>query len=172
MKVFEIDVDMVNCSYILPSDDNYSNGYLDFNKLRKDWNGIELYLHNLKKNYAHFNYFRSEALCISDVGATLIMEYLNKYGQLLPVEVERKGQAFIFNVKHYLDCLAPETTIVGGNYILIKTKIDKPIFKLSAVPFGPVFCTSGLLEPHEEFYHIYHEKNMTGLKFTEIEGLI
>lgn len=172
MKVFKIDVDTDKCSYILPSNDTYEYDYLDFNRFRVDWHGIDLYIHNLKNYYAHFNYFRSDALFINDEGFQLINDYLQRYGQLLPAHVERKGQAYIFNVKHYLDCLKPNSSFSGGMFTLIMSKINMPIFKLSAVPFGPVFCTSGLLEQHEEFYHIYHEKNMTGLKFTEIEGLI
>jgi hypothetical protein len=171
-KVYRIRVDIENCSYLLTSKplDDYSDDYFDFHKDRSDWKGVDLYSYNLKDNFASFNRFRSELCFKEDVFSSLENSLIN-FGQFLPANVERKGKAYIFNVKFYLDCMTKESNFSTDVYFFEKLKIRVPIFKLKKVPFGPVFCTSGLLEPDMEFYHIYHKHNMTGLQFIEINGL-
>jgi hypothetical protein len=140
----------------------------------------------------------------------LLEDYLLKFGQLLPIEIENIGLNFIFNITTENDCFDNENSLYnlliyqnpenwydtkyeimsgkiakekgfnsddlgrvdGGdwNSVLKKDKITSPLFytKDRGNFMGP-FCTSGFFNEEEEFFHLYHKHNLTGLEFREVK---
>ena len=46
---------------------------------------------------------------------------------------------------------------------------ESSIFKIPETARGDIFCLADYKAREDEFYHIYHDNNLTGLKFEEMK---
>ena len=113
---------------------------------------------------------------------------LSKYGELFKCEIvnapKPDNYAYFFNLLTILNPYDTKRTEWSFDYKGKKDRPITPVFKkkkvteaLFIIPKGHkdysyywnYFCTDGLLSPEEEFYHIYQNSGLKGLRFKEIE---
>ncbi|MBK7222161.1 MAG: hypothetical protein IPH94_12795 [Saprospiraceae bacterium] len=141
----------------------------------------------LKRKYMDF-FNGASTLCLGTRAFEIIGPSMSKYGEFFKVEImnlrEPDKYAFLYNLTTILNPFHPSKSIWSFDYkgnkdrpihfVFKKNKITTPLF---SVPNGHIeygiywepFCTDGLLPPEEEFYHIYQNSGLKGLRFKEIE---
>ncbi len=191
MKVYQIDRDLNNMRGL------YSKK-VDSQKQINWFRGISMndffieskekfVLEKIKAKYMDF--YASEAqLVLTSKSYTILGNCLREHGEIFKCRIENASPpedfAYFFNILTKLDPYDKEKTVWDIDSkgfkmrpirpVFLKNKVKKSMF---IIPKGDknygnyweIFCTDGLLPPEEEFYHIYQNSGLKGLRFKEIE---
>jgi len=191
MKVFKIEEDINNIKSLKQKvyNSDIINLFKAGKKLKPIFNPLnEKYITETKK-YKILDFYHSHAnLTLSEKAMTILGKCLELHGEIFPVEISNlpKGNNIVY-LLNILTTINPYDTKEsewdefsnGKKYwpkkiVFKKNKVTESIF---IIPSGDkeygyypdFFCTDGLLPPEEEFYHIYQNSGLKGLRFKEIE---
>jgi hypothetical protein len=102
-------------------------------------------------------------------------------GEILPIKVERGPQLYVLNILQCMNGLNYDKTKWdyyedGTKGRILKYSIHKDrvinetsLFKIPETSKIDIFCYADVQDRIDEFYHIYHDNDLTGLVFEEIE---
>ena len=191
MKVYQFDLDLNNMRELAPKK-------YDYEKLDQLFNGKSIkdifdpkneryVLQEIKTKNMDF-YCRTAKLTMSKKAFEILGTCLEKHGEIYPIVISNAPKAdniaYFFNILTILDPYDKTKSEWATDYKGIKYRPTKIVFKKSKITkslfiipngkkgtgyFGDYFCTDGLLPPEEEFYHIYQNSGLKGLRFKEIE---
>ena len=191
MKVFRIERDLNNMRNLDTSKFNYEKEIQWFKgkSMKNDFDpeSEKFVVDKIKTKYMEF-YGGTSQLVLSPVSYEILGSNLSKYGEFFKCEIlnlpKPNNYAYFFNMLTILDPYDKQQSEWDINYKGKKTRPIKIVFKkkkiteaLFIIPNGhkdygyewDYFCTDGLLPPEEEFYHIYQNSGLKGLRFKEIE---
>ena len=105
-------------------------------------------------------------------------DVFNKAGEILPLRV--KDMLYALNVLNCNDCIDRENSVYdyyddGTRGRILKFRFKKEMISLTSSIFkaqkkanGEIYCFADVLPQEQEFYYVYQDKGLTGLKFEEI----
>ncbi len=191
MKVYEIDVDINNMRALDSKIFNYEKEIKWFQGI--SMNDIffpdneKFVVEKLKAKYMEF-YAGASRFVLTPASFQILGTNLSKYGEFYKCEIVNapppNNYAYFFNILTILNPYDVKRTEWSFDYKGKKDRPITPVFKkkkvteaLFIIPKGHkdysyyknYFCTDGLLPPEEEFYHIYQNSGLKGLRFKEIE---
>ena len=191
MKVYQFDLDINNMRSLAPT-------AYDFDLLDNLFKGTSIkklfdpkkeryYLQELKTKYMDF-YHSFAHFTLSKKAFEALGPCLERYGEIYPIKITNASKndniAYFFNMLTIINPYDVKKTEWSFDYKGKKDRPIKPVFQkkkvteaLFIIPSGhkdygyesDLFCTDGLLPPEEEFYHIYQNSGLKGLRFKEIE---
>ena len=162
MKIFKIKFDVNNMPEVAIEDDRYEFEkhchYFRGHSLGNDWIPFNCYIRSPKKTKMEFYSFYNDAFLFNDRVKSVLGDYLVKFGEFLPLNIENSPNLHLFNLTAKCDCIDTLNTIYevrfrdqneGNIYKMLKglihtgidlsdfnierifldtSKIDKPIF--------------------------------------------
>ena len=191
MKVYQFDLDINNMRCLAPRT-------YDFDLMDKLFKGKSIkdifdpkkekyYMQELKTKYMDF-YHSSAHLTLAKKAYESLGACLEMYGEIYPIKITNAPKsddiAYFFNMLTIINPYDVKKTEWSVDYKGKKDRPIKPVFQKKKIteaffiiPYGhkdfgycpELFCTDGLLPPEEEFYHIYQNSGLKGLRFKEIE---
>lgn len=185
MKIFKIINDSNNMQIVAPTerakliDLDFLN--FDCNERLKDWGGLDVYVQNPKKPVKNFFSMPSGILVFDKQVLNACESIFEMAGEILPIQVERGPELYILNILECMNGLDYENTqwdyyddgtkgrILKYAFHEERVKNESTLFKIPETAKTDIFCFSGLKDPKDEFYHIYHDNNFSGLIFEEIQ---
>ena len=191
MKVYEIDVDINHMRRLSSKVFNYEQQIQWFQgKSMKDIffeDKEKFVVDKIKAKYMDF-YAGASQFVLTPNAYEILGPCLSKHGEFFKCEIlnapKPNNLAYFFNILTILDPYDIKRTELNFDYKGKKDRPITPVFKkkkvteaLFIIPKGHkdyryywnYFCTDGLLPPEEEFYHIYQNSGIKGLRFKEIE---
>lgn len=185
MRIFEVSSDIRNVQllsidkkFIMESDILEFDGESKMTKWRLMDKDFIFYIYNPKsspKNFFHI----SEVLCCDQYSLEICRTVFEIAGEILPAKVERQDDLYFLNVLQIKNALDFENTVWDYYDNGTRGRILKPAFHKdrvineSSIFKTPdtahfIYCFADVFDREDEFYHIYHDNNLTGLIFTEI----
>ncbi len=193
MRIFEISSNYKSRSIVAENYQEYIDKFgfdvtYPGKSLKDKWDFLEFYLDDLKRKESNFYSWDINGLSFNENTLAIFQSHFQNMGEILDFNIEGEKQKYF-----YLNILNTEnTTLVeevrkkafrkNGTivhkhaWVFDPNKVKSSLFLALQkaknkdyidVLRGP-FCTSGLLPEDQEFYHIYHKHNMTGLEFEEM----
>ena len=191
MRVYEIDADVNNMRSLSTKIFNYEKEIKWFQGLSMKSIFLEdqekFVVDKLKAKHMEF-YHGDSNLILTRNSYEILSPCLSNHGEFFKCEIVNAPKpnnfAYFFNIltvlNPYDNKLSEWYTFEDGEkyypnkIVFKKNKVSKDLFIIpkGAKKYGykrDYFCTDGLLPPEEEFYHIYQNSGLKGLRFKEIE---
>lgn len=158
---------------------------LDYDMLSKKehwpntWEELPFYIYN-PQNREHDFWSNTEFLNFNSTVLEVCFTPFEMSGEILSVKVEDHEDLYFFNCLRVINALDQKNSRINvtdshakkylHQPVLIKERIDfeAPIFFVPNI-HGYLFCIVDTFERHEDFYHLYHDNNLSGLIFEEVE---
>lgn len=185
MRIFKILNDSNNIQAIQPVKKNDRMlGFLKFDCEPKmgEWEVLDFYIYNPTIKPKNFYNMGIGNLIFDERTLDICQVVFEMSGEILPIQVERGPKLYMLNV---LDCrngLDYDNTVwdyyndaTKGHilkYAFHKERImnESTIFKVPETSKTDIFCFADTKDREDEFYYLYHDNNLTGLVFEEIEN--
>ena len=183
MKIFKIKAETNNVQLIQPIDQSnitLERFRFDCEPKKMDFEGVGFYVYNPKikpKNFFHTN---GGCLVFDAKTLELCRTIFEMSGEIIPIQIERGPVLYILNVLECMNGLNYDKTkwdyYSDGtkgrilSYSMYQQRVinESTIFKIPETCKIDIFCFSDTKDKQDEFYHIYHDNNLTGLIFEEI----
>ncbi len=184
MKIFKIQRDSNNIQLIQPVDHSkitLERSRFDCEPKKNNWEDILFYVHNPKTKPKNFYGTSGACLVFDEKTLELCAMVFEMSGEILPIRIERGENLYILNILECMNGLDYENTVwdyysdgTKGrilSYAFHKERVinESTIFKIPETSKTDIFCFADAKDRTDEFYHIYHDNNLTGLIFTEIK---
>jgi hypothetical protein len=183
MRIFKIKNDS-NFVQVLCPVDNPSTplSFLTFDCEPREtsWQEFEVYVQNPKTKAENFYSMPSGILVCDGYALELCRTVFEMSGEILPIKVERGKELYIINILECMNGLNYETTewdyykdgtkgrILKFGFHPERVLNESSLFKIPETSKTDIFCWADIKHPDDEFYHIYHNNNLTGLIFEEL----
>lgn len=186
MKVFIIKEDLNNMQMLQPTDLSkitLERFTFDCEPKREAWEEDDLtfYISNPKMKPKNFYGMTSGCLIFDEKVLGLFELIFGMSGEIIPIKVERGPKLYALNILQCMNGLNYDLTKwryydngrKGGiiKYSIYKDRIinGTSLFKIPENSKHVIFCYTDFGDDERDFYHIYHENNLTGLFFEEVE---
>jgi hypothetical protein len=186
MRVFRVKEDLNNMQMLQPTDYskiNLERFTFDCEPMRESWEEDDLtfYISNPKIKPKNFYGLASGCLVFDEKVLSLCEMIFEMCGEVLPLKVERGPQLYCLNILQCMNALNYDKTVwryydsgAKGNILKHSMHKDRVIngtslFKIPENSKSFIFCYADFQDREGDFYHIYHDNNLTGLFFEEIE---
>lgn len=185
MKIVKFKADTKNVrSLTIPEKYITESELLDYNSLPKtnlwpqNWEDLPFYIYN-PQNKEHDFWSNSDFLNFNRRALDACFTPFERSGEILTVKVQDHEDLYFLNCLNVCNALDKEKSKINlvdkitkkylHEPVLIKDRLDldMPIFFVPGV-YGWFFCIVDELERDENFYHLYHDNNLTGLLFEEV----
>lgn len=182
MRIFKIKEDTNNIQLVQPTDHSkitLERFTFDCESKKNDFQNIEFYVYNPKTNPKNF-FSSSGCLTFDEKTLELCRAVFEMSGEIIPIKIERGEDLYILNVFECMNGLDYQNTIwdyyddgTKGRilkYAFHKERVinESTIFKIPETSKTDIFCFADTKDREDEFYHIYHDNQLTGLIFEEI----
>jgi hypothetical protein len=183
MRIFKIKTDTNNIQLLNLCDVSkrtLEKFKFDCEPKMQDWEDDLFYIYNPKIKAKNFFSIGSGCLVFDERTLELCRMIFEMSGEIIPIKVERGEDLYILNVMECMNGLDYENTKwdyysdeTKGRilkYAFHKDRVmnESTIFKIPETSKTDIFCFADVKDREEEFYHIYHDNNLTGLIFEEI----
>lgn len=184
MKIFRINEDSNNIQLVQPIDKKFHTldfGRFDCEEREREWEELQVYIYNPKIKPKNFYSGFSGTLIFDEKALEICETVFEMSGEILPIQVERGPKLYLLNILECMNGLDYDKTIwdyyddgTKGRileYAFHKDRIENEstIFKIPETSKTDIFCFSDVKDRSDEFYHLYHDNNLTGLIFEEIK---
>jgi hypothetical protein len=183
MKTYRIDDDANNMQSIQPTKEKDSAFYrFDCTERASTWEETEVYIYNPLQDPKDFFGMTPGVLIFNEMVLDICRNVFEKAGELLPLRVERGGpKLYILNILDCRNVLDYDRTIWDYysdgkkgrilNFAFHKDRLrnESTLFKIPESSVG-IFCYTDDRNEDDQFYHLYHKHELTGLTFEEIDN--
>jgi hypothetical protein len=184
MKIFKVSHDSNNIHFLLPCEEEkhtLERHTFICEPRKHDWETIMYYNDSPKIKAKNFFYINPGCLCFDEHTLELCRTVFEMSGEILPLKVERGPDLYVLNILECMNGLDYENTVWDYYDDGTKGRIldysfhgrrvinESSIFKIPETAKVHIFCLADYKAREDEFYHIYHDNNLTGLKFEEMK---
>jgi hypothetical protein len=184
MNIFNIKRDSNNIQLLQATKPEFKTlEFINFDceKRKKEWEELQVYIYNPKIKPKNFYSYASGILVFDEKALEICENVFEMSGEILPIQVERGPKLYLLNILECMNGLDYDSTIwdyyddgTKGRileYAFHKDRIENEstIFKIPETSKTDIFCFSDVKDRSDEFYHLYHDNNLTGLIFEEIK---
>lgn len=180
MKIYTVTNDVENYRWAMPKDEAvWGTDALFFGGKKKleSWSPIDFYVDNplLKKGNAI--HIAAGVIAYDKFSVDKLSSFLEMSGELLPIVVDGESY-YLHNVTEVINALNDDD-IVWNVHQGVKTHIlkyafhksrmsESSLFKVPETVNVDIYAYSGLKDPEDEFYSMYHTLGLEGLIFEEV----
>jgi hypothetical protein len=183
MRIFKIKTDTNNVQLVQPVDHSkitLEKFNFDCEPKMQNWEDDLCYIYNPKVKSKSFFHIDSSCLIFDEKTLELCRTVFEMSGEIIPIKIERSDDLYILNVLECMNGLDYEKTkwdyYSDGTkgrilyYVFHKERVmnESTIFKIPETSKKDIFCFADVKDREDEFYHIYHDNNLSGLIFEEI----
>lgn len=184
MRIFKIKTDTNNVQLIQPTDISkitLERFKFDCESKKMDFDGIDFYVYNPKIKAKSFFHTNGGTLVFDEKTLELCRTVFEMSGEIIPIQIERGSELYILNVLECMNGLDYDRTkwdyysdgskgrILEYSFHKDRVVNESTIFKIPETSKTDIFCFADTKDKQDEFYHIYHDNNLTGLTFEEIK---
>ena len=184
MRIFKIKTDTNNIQLLNLCDlskRTLEKFTFDCEPKKQIWEDDLFYIYNPKIKPKNFYSTGGGSLVFDEKTLELCRTVFEMSGEIIPVQVERGANLYILNILGCMNGLDYDNTkwdyyndgTKGRilNYAFLKERVmnESTIFKIPETSKTDIFCFADTKDRQDEFYHIYHDNNLTGLIFEEIK---
>lgn len=186
VKIYKITSDVTSYRRLLPSLPGDAMKCVFDGKTKMGWNPIEFYVSNPINPKGSFSSVTGCSFAIDSrlLGDERISNMLAICSELLPIKTENGDDLHIVNVTQCLSVLDVGKTVRDKSWDSVRQvpapgRIVKyefhanrlnhsPLFKIPEEINCSIFTHTGTQAPEDDFYAIYHQLGLTGLKFEKV----
>ena len=185
MKIYKIEMDSNNINILSPTDSNKMDvDFLTFDAEPRSqgWEELEVYIQNPKMKAKKFSNLGSGILVCDQIAFDLLETLFEMSGEILSLKLERSDKKLhLINILECLNCLDYKKTewdmyddgtkgrILKYSFLKERVGSESTLFKIPETSKIYIFTITGLKNPSDEFFSLYHKHKLTGLTFELIQ---
>lgn len=183
MRIYNVDLDMNNVQVLNLVDQTKDILELlnfDCEPRGESWTPLETYVFNPKIKAKNFFALPAGVLVCDEKALVACRTIFEMAGEILPIKVERGPELYIINILECMNGLDYNKTvwdyysdgtkgrILKHHFISDRVINSSTLFKIPETSKTEIFTFSGIMDSSDEFFHVYNDNGLTGLKFIEM----